>query len=153
MTTAATDPATRHDDELLLRRTAVVFLAALLVHGADHVVRGVDVLTTVVLTAGTIQYVLGAIAVLLVFTRHPAAPTLAVLVGFASAIGFTMAHLLPEWSAFSDPYVGANVAPGVTWFSWLTALFEIAADLAFGWAGLRARGSWSPDAAATAGHP
>lgn len=149
MTTATT--GSRGEGELL-RRMAIVFLAALLVHGADHVVRGTEVLTTLVLVAGSIQVLLGALAVVLVLMRHPSAPVFAVLVGFTSAIGFTMAHLLPGWGAFSDPYVGANVAPGVTWFSWLTALFEVGADVAFGWAGLRARRSWSTEAAAT-GHP
>ena len=45
---------------------------------------------------------------------------------------------VPQWSAFSDPYTGRQVAPGVTGSSWFTALFEIAADTAFGVAGLRA---------------
>jgi hypothetical protein len=65
------------------------------------------------------------------------APAAATAVGFASAIGFTAAHVLPHWSTFSDSFTGADVAPGVTAFSWFAALFEIGADLAFGWAGLR----------------
>lgn len=148
---STTGRAPRSADEALLRRTAIVFLAALIVHGADHAVRGLDVITELVSTAGSIQFLLGVIAVLLVFMRHRSAPTLAILVGFPSAVGFAMAHLLPEWGAFSDPYVGANVAPGVTWFSWFTALFEIAADLAFGWAGLRARRTMGVPDAATSG--
>ena len=36
-----------------LRRTAVVFIVAVTAHGADHVRRGVDVVTTQVLTTGT----------------------------------------------------------------------------------------------------
>jgi hypothetical protein len=52
-------------------------------------------------------------------------------------VGFTAAHLLPHWSAFSDSFTGSEVAPHVTAFSWFAALFEIGADLAFGWAGLR----------------
>jgi hypothetical protein len=46
-------------------------------------------------------------------------------------------RLLPQWSAFSDPFMGTAVAPGVTAFSWFAAAFEIAAGLAFGVAGLQ----------------
>jgi hypothetical protein len=123
--------------ERLLRITAVVFAAAVTIHGADHLRRGPDVVTEVVLGAGTIQFVLGAVAVVLVFRRHRLAPMMAIYVGFISAVGFAAAHLLPQWSAFSDPFTGGVVAPGVTGFSWFAALFEIAADIAFGVAGLR----------------
>ena len=121
-----------------LRVTAVIFAVAVLVHGADHVRRGIDVATAVVRDAGAIQFVLGAIAVVLVFRGNRWAPAAAVFVGFLSAAGFAAAHLLPHWSAFSDPYTGSVVAPHVNAFSWVTALFEIAADTAFGVAGLRA---------------
>jgi hypothetical protein len=121
-----------------LRVTAAVFAVAVVVHGADHLRRGVDVVTTVVRDAGAIQFVLGAVAVVLVFRGHRWAPAAAVFVGFASAAGFSAAHLLPHWSAFSDPYVGSVVAPRVNGLSWFSALFGIAADLAFGIAGLRA---------------
>src|SRR5207244_3244811 len=124
--------------EQLLRRSAVVFMVAVVVHGADHLRRGVDVVTTHVLTAGTIQFLLAIVALVLVFRGHPWAPAVAVVVGFASAIGFTAAHVLPHWSAFSDPFTGSPVAPKVTALSWATAVFEIGADIAFGWAGVGA---------------
>lgn len=125
--------------ERQLRVTGVLLLAALLLHSTDHVVRGLDVVTGVVLGAGTGQFLFAAVAVAMVFARHPAAPALAMLVGFVGALGFSAAHLLPQWSALSDPYVGAVPAPGVSAFSWVTAVVEIAADLAFGVAGLRAQ--------------
>jgi len=121
-----------------LRITAAVFAVAVVVHGIDHLRRGVDVVTTVVRDAGAIQFVSGAVVVFLVFRRHRWAPAAAAFVGFASAAGFAAAHLLPHWSAFSDPYTGSVVAPNVNGFSWFSALFEIAADLAFGIAGLQA---------------
>ena len=126
--------------EQVLRRSAVVFMVAVTVHGADHVRRGIDVVTTQVLSAGTIQYLLAVVAVVLVFRRHPWAPAFAIALGFQSAIGFTAAHVLPHWSAFSDPFTGSHVAPNVTALSWVTAVFEIGADLAFGYAGVRAVG-------------
>ena len=120
-----------------LRATAAIFALALVVHGADHVRRGYDVVTTVVRGAGATQAALGALTVFLVFRRHRYAPAMAVIVGFASAAGFTAAHLLPHWSAFSDSFTGNDVGPNVNAFSWFAALFEIAADLALGAAGLQ----------------
>jgi Na+/proline symporter len=142
MSTAARSARSgRRDDmlsaELRLRSAALVFALAVAVHGADHLRRGVDVVTTTVLVAGGIQFLLGAITVVLIFRRHHWASRAAIVVGFASAIGFTAAHLLPHWSAFSDAFTGRHVAPNVTVLSWAAALFEIGADVALGWAGVR----------------
>jgi hypothetical protein len=126
-----------HQDERLLRITGVVFLIALLVHAADHLRRGFDVLTPTVFWAGNLQLTLGIVTLVLVFRGHRWGPAAAVAIGFTSAVGFTAAHLLPHWSTFSDSFTGAHPAPGVTGFSWFAALFEIGADLAFGWAGWR----------------
>jgi Na+/proline symporter len=126
-----------HSSEQRLRWIAVIFLAAVTVHGADHVRRGMDVVTTQVMSAGSIQFLLAVIAVVLVYRRHPWAPLAAIAIGFASAIGFSAAHLLPHWSSFSDSFTGSHVAPNVSVLSWVTAVLEIGADLAFGWAGVR----------------
>jgi hypothetical protein len=123
--------------ETWLRVTAVIFAVALVVHGADHLRRGLGVVTGEVLGAGAIQQVGAAVALILVFRRHRLAPAAAVIVGFASALGFTAAHLLPYWSVFSDPFTGGTVAQNVNAFSWFAALFEITADIAFGVAGLQ----------------
>lgn len=122
-----------------LRVTAVVFAVAVAVHGADHLRRGIDATTGFVLGAGTTQLIVSALAVVLVFRRHRLAPIVAAAVGLASAVGFAATHLLPRWSPFSDPFTGNSVAPHVTALSWFTALFEIAADVAFGVAGLQLR--------------
>ena len=72
------------------------------------------------------------------------------MIGFASAIGFSAAHLLPHWSAFSDAFTGAPPRAAVTAFSWFAAIFEIGAGLALGIAGLRAlRGRTRHDDAPT----
>jgi len=125
-------------DDRLLRLTGAVFLVALLVHAADHLRRGFDVLTPTVFWAGNLQLVAAVVTLVLVFRGHRLAPAAATAVGFGSAIGFTAAHVLPHWSTFSDSSTGSDVAAGVTAFSWFAALFEIGADVAFGWAGLRA---------------
>jgi hypothetical protein len=122
--------------DLRLRWAAVFFVVALAVHTVDHLRRGMDVVAPAVMTAGLIQGVAAAITVVLVFRGSRWAPHAAILVGFASAVGFTAAHLLPTWGAFSDSFIDAAPAAGVTWFSWVTAILEILADLLFGAAGV-----------------
>jgi hypothetical protein len=120
----------------VLRFISVVFLTGVLVHGADHLSRGTDVVTTYVVGAGAAQILLAVVAVVLVFRRHRLAPVAAVAVGLPGAALFAAVHLLPHWGAFSDAFTGSHAAPGVNGFSWFSALFEIAGDLAFGCAGL-----------------
>ena len=122
--------------ERLLRATGVVFAVALLVHGADHARRGVGELAPAVLWLGNAQTVGALTALFLVFTRHRWAPVAAIIVGFASALGFTIVHLVPDWGPLSDAFPGAHGQADVTTFSWFAALFEIGADLAFGAAGV-----------------
>jgi len=116
----------------------VAFIVAVAIHGGDHAHRGLENQSRQVLSGGTIQAVAGALAVGLVFLRRRSAPVAAIVVGFASAALFSSAHLLPSWGAFSDSYVTPAAGAGVTWFSWVTAVLEIGADLAFGTAGLYA---------------
>jgi hypothetical protein len=123
-------------DDRALRYTGVLFAIALVVHGADHLRRGIDVVSNEVFWLGNFQSVGAVVALFLVFTRHRWAPAAAIAIGFASAFGFTVVHLFPYWSTLSDNFPGAETQAGVTTFSWFAALFEIGADLAFGWAGL-----------------
>jgi hypothetical protein len=120
----------------LLKATGVVFAVALVVHGADHVRRGVGDLEPAVFWLGNLQTVAALTALFLVFTRHRWAPVAAIVVGFTSAVGFALVHLLPDWGPLSDAFPGAHGHAGVTAFSWFAALFEIGADLAFGAAGV-----------------
>jgi hypothetical protein len=134
-------PVERTPPEHQLCGVAVVFMTAVAVHGADHLRRGVEVVSTQVTVAGTLQYLLAVLTLVLVRHRHPWAPAAAMAIGLISAVGFTAAHLLPHWSAFSDSF-SSPVAPRVTAFSWATALFEIGADLCFAWTGLRVLGTF-----------
>lgn len=115
-----------------LRTAGVVFAIALVVHGADHFRRGMDVLTGTVFWAGNAQIALSVVTLVLIFGHHRLAPAFAAVLGFASAIGFSLAHLLPHWSSFSDSFTGAHPAPHVTGFSWFAAAFEIASGLYLG---------------------
>jgi hypothetical protein len=130
------------DWERNFRWAAVVFGVAVALHGVDHVRRGMDALPPAVMIAGMVQLVLAAVTIGLVFARSRWAPYAATVIGFVSAVGFTAAHLLPTWGFFSDSFINAPPAARVTTFSWVTALLEIAADVAFGVVGvavLRAR--------------
>jgi fatty acid desaturase len=118
------------------RGSAMVFGAAVAPHGADHLRRGMDVIPAAVMVAGMIQIVLAVLTIALVFRGSRWAPHAAVVVGCASAVGFTVAHLLPTWGFFSDSFINAPPAARVTWFSWVTAVFEIFADLAIGLLGV-----------------
>lgn len=121
-----------------LRAATAVFAVALLVHGADHLRRGMDATSALVNALGTLQLLFALLTVFLVFRRHQEGARAAVFIGFASAAGFTIVHLLPDWfGPLSDSFINAPPSAGVTGFSWFAALFEIAADLAIAIAGLR----------------
>ncbi len=124
--------------ESTLRATTAVFAVALLVHGADHLRRGMDASSALVNALGTLQLLFALLTVFLVLRRHQEGARAAVFIGFASAVGFTIVHLLPDWfGPLSDSFINAPARSGVTGFSWFAALFEIAADLAIAVAGLR----------------
>lgn len=122
-----------------LRVATAIFAVALLVHGSDHMRRGMNVSSALVNALGTLQVLFTLLTVFLVFRRHPAAPRAAMLIGFASAIGFTIVHLFPDWfGPLSDSFINAPPEARVIGFSWFAALFEVAAGLAIGIAGTRA---------------
>jgi hypothetical protein len=134
---ARSEPTASRSDRLLMA-SGVVFAVALLVHGADHARRGVGELQPTVFWLGNAQTVGALVALFLVFTGHRWGPAAAIAIGFASAVGFTVVHLFPDWGPLSDAFPGAAHQADVTAFSWFAALFEIAADLAFASAGLYA---------------
>jgi hypothetical protein len=68
-------------EDQVLRYAALVFAAALLVHGADHWRRGFKLLTPEVYWAGMVLSVLAVISITLVLTRHSWGPLVAVAVG------------------------------------------------------------------------
>lgn len=95
-----------------------------------------SVIPPAVMVGGTLQLILAAVTIALVFKRNRWAPLAAVGIGYAGAVGFTAAHLLPKWGFFSDSFINAPPWARVTAFSWVTAILEIAANLVFGTIGL-----------------
>lgn len=118
-----------------LRYVALLYGFGLFAHTADHLRRGIDVLTPEVFWAGILSTTVGLTAILLIFSKHRLAPYFALLAGFPIAFGVAAVHLLPDWGVLSDAFPGAH-GTGVTALSWGVVLIEIAGALAMGTAGL-----------------
>jgi hypothetical protein len=123
------------DDTRYLRYAALLYALGLALHTADHLRRGLDVLTPEVQWAGNLSTLLGIAAVVLVLMGHRWAPMVAVVTGIPVALGVAAVHLIPHWSAFSDAFPGAQHT-GVTALSYSVVLIEIVGALAMGAAGL-----------------
>jgi hypothetical protein len=93
---------------------AVIFAVALGLHGADHLRRGMNAVPPAVMLAGSVQLVGAVITIILVVLRNRWASHAAIAIGFASAFGFSAAHLLPKWGPFSDTFINPAPAAGVT---------------------------------------
>ena len=115
----------------VLKYAALLYAAGFLLHNADHVRRGLDVLTPEVLGAGSASGVVAVGAIALALVGHPLAPLVAVAHGLSQGLGVAAVHLLPHWSTFSDslPDGGADA------LSWVAVLVEIGSALGFGVAG------------------
>lgn len=127
--------AARQRQERLLRWATALYAVGLAAHTADHIRRGTGVITPEVFWAGLASTAAGVLTIVLVATRHRLAATAAAVVGLPIAVGVIAAHLLPHWSALSDPFVGAGTI-GITPMSWTVVLIEIAGAAAMGIAGI-----------------
>jgi hypothetical protein len=135
-----------------LALAAIAFLAANLLHVADHGRQHLAGLNAVVLLLGTLVTA-SAVAVFIAVRRgSPYAPLLAAVVGFQAAIGVSASHIAPEWSVISASY-SDDIHPDT--LAWAVMLSEVVAGFLLGIAGLyslraRARGG-DDDAALTEG--
>ena len=116
----------------MMDRAAVVFTLAVLLHGADHVRRGIGASGKDVFVLGAAGAVVEVAIVMAIARRHPLAPAAAAAGGSVLAAGYVAAHFLPRRALFSDPLASA---PAVTWLSWAAASIEVAAALALAAAG------------------
>ena len=117
----------------MLRLTAIAFLAANLLHTADHFRQGTGGLSWEILVAGSGLTISAAIVLILVLRDHPRAPLFAAVIGIFGAVGIIASHIAPPWSALSDSYVEG----GQDALSWVVVLIEISTAAALGYAGLR----------------
>ncbi|HVF33480.1 MAG TPA: hypothetical protein VM933_10645 [Acidimicrobiales bacterium] len=111
----------------------VFFAVAVVLHNADHVRRGADVVASDVFWLGSAAIVLEVALVALICQRHPVAPLSAALAGLTLAAGYVLVHFLPERPWLSDPLLSTR---GVDPWSVLVASIEIVAALVLGLAGL-----------------
>jgi cyanate permease len=120
-----------------LRWAAITFAIGFAAHGLDHLRRGMSACPPFIMVAGLVQGMAVAAAVVMVLTHRVRAPWAALVVGFASALGFTYAHLLPTFApGYQDSFISAPHI-NVTWFSWFTAVAEIGAATIFAIVGMR----------------
>ncbi|MCW2967435.1 MAG: hypothetical protein JWM71_1207 [Solirubrobacteraceae bacterium] len=113
---------------------SAAFVAANLLHTADHVRQGVGGLTTAILVGGSTLTVLAVVVLVLAVRGNQHAPLFAVVVGASGAVGILASHVAPHWSALSDSYpqIGADA------LSWVVMLIEVSAAVWLAAAGLRA---------------
>ena len=112
-----------------LTRWAGAFLAANLLHGADHLRQGLEGVSHVVLSGGAVVTATAVVVVVLAVRRHPAAALAATLLGFATTVLVSASHLAPHWSVLSDSYVDDVRVDAV---SWVVVLLEIGTALVLG---------------------
>ena len=118
---------------------AIAFFASNVLHTLDHERQGTERLTTEIYIGGSLVTILAVVTLVMALRRNPQAPLVATVVGFWTALGVTASHILPHWSALSDPYPDLNVDA----LSWVIVLLEIGAAAALGVVGvieLRRRG-------------
>jgi hypothetical protein len=122
----------------LLRVATALFVAAFLFHNADHLRRGVGVLSAQVIGGGTVLALASVLAVALVVMGHGWAPLVAVLVGVPGAIGVAATHLLPTWGAFSDSFPSLHL-DGISWAAGISEVVALLLLAAAGFNVLRQR--------------
>jgi hypothetical protein len=105
---------------------AAVFTLAVMVHGVDHLRRGIDASGRDVFWLGTLGMFLEVAVVVLVASRHRLAPLAATFGGVALAAGYAAVHFLPARSWLSDPFASARDVNALSWFA---GSFEIVAAL------------------------
>jgi hypothetical protein len=120
-----------------LRGTALAYGAAIAVHTADHLRRGLDASPHAVIALGYAALAAQVLVIGAALAGHRLAPVAALAFGAADALGVVAVHLVPRWSGLSDPFPGAVPGANVTALSWVTAVVEVLAALAFAYAGWR----------------
>jgi hypothetical protein len=116
---------------------AIAFVIGWGMHGLDHLRRGMSASPPFIMGAGMVQGLLVVLTVSMVVMDRPRAPLATIVIGFGSALGFTYAHLLPTFlPGYQDSFISLPHT-NVTWFSWFSALAEIATALVFAIVGMR----------------
>ncbi len=113
---------------------AILSLLALLVlHALDHSLRQEAKVPAEASTGAAVAFVAAVAALALALAGSRLAPLAAALVGLGTAAGFVAVHVLPEWSAASQPYADIDADA----LSWVAMLVPALAAAGVGVLGLR----------------
>jgi hypothetical protein len=112
----------------------LVLIVAEAFHDLDHVRQGRAIEAPVILL-GVVAYLAAFTVLVLAAFRHPFRFVAATVVGFGTAIGFVLVHVLPDWGPYADGYPDASVDVA----SWVVLGLDIAVALWVGLGGLRGR--------------
>src|SRR6476659_1267465 len=110
---------------MALLRANIVFLAANLLHTADHQRQGLDGLTREILAGGCALTIAAIASLVLAYRRDERAPIFGAVLGLSAAVGIAASHLAPHWSALSDSYPQIHADA----ISWAVVVLEIAGAL------------------------
>jgi hypothetical protein len=103
---------------LLYAALAVLLMQVL--HTLDHILvqdRGLGPLATEVTLVGYVGFAVNLALLYLVLRGDALAPLAGLAFGLSVIAGGVAVHLLPHWSAFSDPYRDLSVVEAATWIS------------------------------------
>ena len=110
---------------MTLLRANILFIAANLLHTADHQRQGTGGLTWEILAGGSAITLAAIASLVLAHRRDERAPLFGAVLGMSAAAGIAASHLAPHWSAFSDSYPQIHADA----ISWVVVLLEIAGAL------------------------
>jgi hypothetical protein len=91
-----------------LTLAALAYLILTVIHDLDHLRQGRP-LALEVKVVGVVAIVTAVACVVLSLRGHTFAPLACLITGAGSVLGLVVVHLVPRWSAISDPYPDAGV--------------------------------------------
>jgi hypothetical protein len=112
---------------------ATAFLAANLLHTADHVRQHMAGVNVEIMIGGGMLTVAAVLVAIVALRRYRRAALLAAIVGFTAAALVSASHLAPHWSVISDSYLD-DIHPDV--LSWAVMLLEVGTGVVLGVVGL-----------------
>src|SRR3954471_16411735 len=101
------------DDWLAL--AAIAYLAANLLHGADHIRQELAGVNVAIAAGGAMLTAAGVAVVIVALGQDPRPPLVAAVVGFPAAILVAASPVLPHWSLLSDSYVDDIHPDALSW--------------------------------------
>ena len=109
-----------------------LLLGLFVVHALDHAVRQEAAVPPGTSAVGAVGLATVLLALGLAVVGHPLAAAATTFVGFATAIGFVVVHVVPDWGPFSQPYPDIPVDD----LSWVAMIVPAVVGLVVGGLGL-----------------